>query len=171
LIEAVRKEWRRNYIFGYCLTASSALSLQHLNLLHLYLQKSEFATTSFANGERQLQPKEIILCESIFDALSFWVNGFTNVTASYGVSGFTSELRQFIVSHARLVYIAYDNDKAGNLAAEKLHQELGQHNVKCLRVNFKPGQDANQFILATKTAQKDLKQLLVNATSMTAKAA
>ena len=30
-----------------------------------------------------LAAKEVILCESIIDALSFWVNGFRNVTASY----------------------------------------------------------------------------------------
>ena len=37
--------------------------------------------------------KEIILCESLIDALTFWSAGFRNVTASYGVSGFTEDHR------------------------------------------------------------------------------
>ena len=35
--------------------------------------------------------KEIILCESLIDALTFWCAGFRNVTASYGVEGFTKD--------------------------------------------------------------------------------
>ena len=35
--------------------------------------------------------KEIILCESLIDALAFWCTGYRNVTASYGVEGFTDD--------------------------------------------------------------------------------
>ena len=35
--------------------------------------------------------KEIILCESLIDALTFWCAGFRNVTGSYGVAGFTED--------------------------------------------------------------------------------
>jgi hypothetical protein len=31
------------------------------------------------------------LCESLIDALPFWRAGYHNVTASYGVEGFTAE--------------------------------------------------------------------------------
>ena len=34
---------------------------------------------------------EIILCESLIDALTFWCAGFRNVTASYGIEGFTAD--------------------------------------------------------------------------------
>ena len=34
---------------------------------------------------------EIILCEALIDAMTFWVHGFRNVTASYGTGGFTDE--------------------------------------------------------------------------------
>lgn len=33
----------------------------------------------------------VILCEALFDALTFWVNGLRNVTAAYGIEGFTQE--------------------------------------------------------------------------------
>ena len=34
---------------------------------------------------------EAILCESLIDALTFWCAGYRNVTASYGVEGFTAD--------------------------------------------------------------------------------
>ncbi len=33
----------------------------------------------------------LILCEALLDAMTFWVNGFKNVTASYGTGGLTAE--------------------------------------------------------------------------------
>ena len=35
--------------------------------------------------------KEIILCEALIDALTFWCAGYRNVTASYGIEGFTAD--------------------------------------------------------------------------------
>ena len=35
--------------------------------------------------------EEVILCESIIDALTFSCAGFRNVTCSYGVNGFTPD--------------------------------------------------------------------------------
>ena len=34
---------------------------------------------------------EIILCEALIDALTFWCAGYRNVTASYGIEGFTAD--------------------------------------------------------------------------------
>ena len=65
--------------------------------------------------------KEIILCESLIDALSFWENGHYNVTASYGTQGFTEDhLQEFISRGIKKVYIAYDADTPGDKAAVKL---------------------------------------------------
>ena len=62
--------------------------------------------------------QEIILCESLIDALTFWCAGFRNVTASYGVSGFTDDHRAaFRKYDTRKVIIAYDRDEAGETAA------------------------------------------------------
>jgi DNA primase len=33
--------------------------------------------------------KEIILCEALIDALTFWCAGYRNVTSAYGIEGFT----------------------------------------------------------------------------------
>ena len=37
--------------------------------------------------------REIILCEAIIDALTFWCAGYRNVATAYGVEGFTDKLQ------------------------------------------------------------------------------
>ena len=65
--------------------------------------------------------KEIVLCESLIDAMTFWTAGFRNVTASYGVRGFTRDHKAACARHeVERVYLAYDADDAGNGAAAKL---------------------------------------------------
>ena len=108
-----------------------------------------------------LQEKEIILCESLLDALSFWVNGLRNVTTSYGVEGFTEDmLSALIKSGVRRVFLAYDRDEAGDRAAAKLGGKLMGEGLECLRVLFPHGMDANEYILKVKPAEKSLRLLL-----------
>lgn len=74
--------------------------------------------------------KEIILCETLIDAMTFWVHGFRNVTASYGSGGFTEDhLAAFKTHEIKRVLIAYDRDEAGNSAAEKLAQKLNENGI------------------------------------------
>jgi DNA primase len=40
------------------------------------------------NEQALIASKEIILCEALIDALTFWCAGYRNVTTSYGVNGF-----------------------------------------------------------------------------------
>ncbi|HKP94560.1 MAG TPA: CHC2 zinc finger domain-containing protein [Fibrobacteria bacterium] len=94
-----------------------------------------------------LHQKEIILCEALIDALSFWVHGFRNVTAAFGVEGFTEEMLSAFLRHGvQRVYIAYDRDAAGDKAAEKLAGKLLSEGIECLRVLFPHGMDANAYI-------------------------
>ncbi|MFC1853867.1 toprim domain-containing protein, partial [candidate division CSSED10-310 bacterium] len=89
---------------------------------------------------------EIILCESLIDALSFWVNGFRNVTAGYGIAGFTDELFQALIDHqVRKVFIAYDRDDAGDKAAVDLAKRLMEAGIDCFRLNFPRNMDANEY--------------------------
>ena len=67
----------------------------------------------------------IIICEALIDALTLWAHGFRQVTAAYGVNGFTEDHRTLCTQNAvKTVYIAYDNDEAGNSAAATLADEL-----------------------------------------------
>ena len=86
--------------------------------LHLYLpgpHRGVFNVPALA-----AQP-EIILCEALIDALTFWCAGYRNVTSSYGVEGFTDDLLAAFKQHGtRRVLIAYDRDEAGERGAAKV---------------------------------------------------
>ena len=86
----------------------------------------------------------MILCESLIDALTFWCAGFRNVTASYGVNGFTDDHRAAL--KGRHVFIAYDRDEAGDKAARATRQR-NDPMVSNLRVLFPQGMDANEYAL------------------------
>ena len=103
------------------------------------------------------ESKEIILCESLIDALTFWCAGFRNVTTSYGVEGFTEDHRAAFRKHGtERVLIAYDRDEAGDRAAEKLAVELSAMGIEVLRVLFPKNMDANSYALKVQPAAQSL---------------
>lgn len=105
--------------------------------------------------------KDIILCESLIDTLTFWCAGFRNVTASYGVSGFTDDHRRAFEKHGtQRIYIAYDRDEAGDKAAATLADELMGMGIECYRVLFPKGMDANEYALKVTPADRSLGVLL-----------
>ena len=105
--------------------------------------------------------KEIILCESIIDALTFWCAGYRNVTASYGVNGFTDDHRAALKKYeTRRVLIAYDRDEAGEKAASTLADELMGMGIECYRIQFPHRMDANEYGLKVQPASKTLGMLL-----------
>ena len=108
--------------------------------------------------------REMILCEALIDALTFWCAGFRHVTASYGVSGFNAEHLQAFKTHAiERVYIAYDRDDAGEAAAAKVAQQLLAEGIDCYRVLFPKGMDVNEYALQVKPAEKSLGLVLRSA--------
>lgn len=107
---------------------------------------------------------EIILCEALIDAMTFWVNGYRNVTASYGTQGFTDEHLTVLKSAGvKRILIAYDNDDSGNKAANKLAEKLSS-DVACYRIIFPKNMDANSYALQVKPAQKSLGLVIQQAT-------
>jgi DNA primase catalytic core len=114
------------------------------------------------NEEALAASKEIILCESLIDALTFWCAGFRNVTASYGVNGFTDDHREAFRKHGvRQVWIAYDRDEAGDKSSLALAEELMAMGIDCYRILFPKGMDANEYALKVTPAEKSL-GLLIN---------
>jgi len=121
---------------------------------HLYLPREHQGVwnhLSLAANE------EIILCESLIDAMTFWVNGFKNVTSSYGTNGFTEEILNALINHEiKRVLIAYDRDEAGNNAAKKLAEKLSEYDIDCYRVLFPKNMDANEYALQMSPPNKAL---------------
>jgi DNA primase catalytic core len=116
------------------------------------------------NERALLLSKEIILCESLIDALTFWCAGYRHVTTIYGVNNFTAEIRAAFQGHGtKRIYIAYDPDEAGERAAQEHSKELLEMGIECLRVKFPRGQDANEFAVKNQPATKFLGMYLNSA--------
>jgi len=128
---------------------------------HLYLPGAHVGVFN----EMALQASdEIILCESLIDALTFWAAGYRNVTASYGTSGFTDDHLVAFKRHAiQRVLIVYDRDEAGNTAAEQLAEKLTKEGIDCFRVLFPKGMDANEYAMQVQPAVKSLGVVLRSA--------
>jgi DNA primase len=89
---------------------------------HLYLPGGH---KGLFNGKAARVYEELILTESIIDALSLIMLGIENVIPLYGTSGFTPEHLTALKAHpVKMVSIALDNDEPGRKAAEKLNTEL-----------------------------------------------
>lgn len=122
--------------------------------LHLYLPGPH---RGVFNEAGLIGQPEIILCEALIDALTFWCAGYRNVTASYGIEGFTDDHLEAFTRHGvQRVLIAYDRDDAGNAAAEKLATKLMAAGFACYRVLFPKGMDANEYALSVTPATKSL---------------
>jgi CHC2 zinc finger/Toprim-like len=132
--------------------------------LHLYLPGPH---RGVFNEAAVAASPEIILCEAILDALTFWCAGYRNVTSSYGVNGFTDDhLAAFRKWGTRRVLVAYDRDDAGEKAATALAQNLLAAGLDCYRIQFPKGMDANEYAQKVKPAEKALGILIRNAAWM-----
>ena len=109
-------------------------------------------------------------CIVKIDAMTLWVQGFKNVTTSYGVHGFTDELRAFITANVETVFIAYDRDEAGDKAAHSLVEKLASDGVQAARLMLPPGLDINEWALQEKDFAGVFNECLLNARAALASA-
>jgi DNA primase len=128
---------------------------------HLYLPG---ALRGVWNEQALIASKDIILCEALIDALTFWCAGYRNVTTIYGVNNFTDEIKAAFQKHStKRIYLAYDRDEPGERAAQAHSEEIMQMGIECFRVQFPRGQDANEFALKQQPAAKWLGMSLTSA--------
>ena len=132
---------------------------------HLYLPGPHAGVFNLAGvvaaGARPAGEREVILCEALLDALTFWCAGFTNVTSAYGVEGFTADMLTAFKTHGiERVLVAYDRDDAGDRAADKLGARLIEQGFEVLRVVFPQGMDANAYARAMAPARTALALVL-----------
>ncbi len=117
------------------------------------------------NIEGLKESREVIVCEALLDAMTFWVNGFKNVTASYGTNGFTADhLAAFKGNNIERVLIAYDRDESGNKAAAELAKQLQQEGFGCYRIELPKGMDVNEYANSVTPAAKSLGLVIRQAT-------
>lgn len=128
---------------------------------HLYLpgpHRGMFNRAALAASE------EIILCEALIDAMTFWCAGYRHVTSVYGAGGMTEEIDDALEAHGvKRVLIAFDRDAAGEKGAVDVAARLAKRGLGVYRVNFPKGMDANAYALSVKPADRALGALLRNA--------
>jgi DNA primase len=128
---------------------------------HLYLPGPHHGVWNAAGVRGQ---RVWLLCEAILDALSFWVNDWHHVTASYGTNGFTADHWKLLrEQRPDKVVICYDNDEAGNKAAHALAQQLEPEGFEAWRVELPPGSDVNDMVRSSEDAKSALGALLAGA--------
>lgn len=114
-------------------------------------------------NRQAFEADEVILCEAVLDALTFWRHGFRNVSALFGTEGFTDELWEAL-SRVKRVRLAYDADEAGERAAERDAQRLRAAGIEVFRIRFPLGMDANEYARKVTPADKSLALLLNSST-------
>jgi DNA primase len=129
--------------------------------MHLYLPGPRRGVW---NLEALAASKEIILCEALIDALTFWAHGFRNVTTAYGINGFNDEhMEAFKAYGTQRALIAYDRDERGEAAAVKLAERLMSEGLECFRVELPHNMDVNEFALKVTPATKGLAMVIRSA--------
>lgn len=116
---------------------------------HLYLPG---ARRGLLNWQAAKRNAELVLAESVIDALSLYVAGVHSAVPCYGTAGFTQDheamLRRFRPSK---IAVCFDGDPSGKQAAEKLAVQLhGQRRGKAAVriVTLEPNTDANALLVA-----------------------
>jgi DNA primase len=131
---------------------------------HLYLPGPHTGVFNIAAFK---ETDELVVCESLIDALSLWCAGFRHVTAAYGVGGWTPEHQAAIAAHGiARVLIAFDADPAGDAGATALSAQLMGGGVECFRVELPRGADVNDVAVQATNPTAALGRLLRKAAWM-----
>lgn len=105
---------------------------------HIYLAGGHRAVWNAAAAAAY--PDELLVAESIFDALALWAAGKRNVIAAYGAGGWTPHHDALIErASVRKLVLAFDQDEAGERAARELAQVLDPRGVRCHRIKWPDG--------------------------------
>ncbi|PHM23155.1 CHC2 zinc finger domain-containing protein [Xenorhabdus budapestensis] len=121
---------------------------------HLYLPSP---LAGVWNESAMQASNEIILCEALIDAMTFWCAGFRNVIAAFGVNGFNREHLDALQYHGvKRVLIAFDRDEAGDRGAANVAADLLEAGIEAWRVQFPPGMDVNDYAVKSGNAEHAL---------------
>ncbi len=117
------------------------------------------------NIAKQYSAKDgLILVEGNMDAVSLYTFGFPNAVAGLGTA-LTDQQAQLLKRYAPLIYICYDNDEAGEKAAEKAIETLSAVGVKLKVLSYKDAKDPDEFL--RKKGAESFKKVIAAALSPT----
>src|SRR5690348_11139497 len=106
---------------------------------------------------------DVIVCQGPLDALTFWVAGYTNATASSGPSLTAEHLAQLHALGATRLLLGHGRTPAGDDAAKVVAAQAADVGLATYRVQFPLGLDANGFALKVADPARDLGELVRHA--------
>jgi DNA primase catalytic core len=96
------------------------------------------------------QTAELVVTESVFDALSLWVAGIRDVSCLFGVSSVPIDLAELLGRYrVTTVTFCLDGDRAGREAASARASELLPLGIASRAVLLPEGQDPNEILVSS----------------------
>jgi len=113
---------------------------------HLYLPGKR---RGIFNRQAAAASEELILTESIIDALSLYQNGFPNAVPLYGTNGLTEDhLKLFQEYRPKKIWLCLNSDGPGRQAAAKISETLKKAGFNVGIINLPESKDVNEFFQA-----------------------
>jgi len=96
--------------------------------------------------------EDVILTESVIDALTLWRAGFRNVSCVYGTQGFTEDHSELLQRfRVKRVLLWLDNDEAGTQATEAIAERIGKLGIDVIDARVEGAKDPNALSLSIGT--------------------
>ena len=113
---------------------------------HLYLPGPK---RGVLNWQTLKLSRQVVLAESVLDALALWQAGCKEVSCLYGVQGLPVDLDEALARYGvREAKFCLDGDRAGREAATRLGEQLTAKGLRCVQVVFPEGEDPNSLLVA-----------------------
>ncbi len=115
------------------------------------------------NYQAARSASEVVLTESIIDALSFLELGIRNAIPLYGVNGFTeNHLDLLLKSPSKRVVLCLDRDEAGQRATESLAKKLDQAGLSVRIAELPEGaKDPNDLLVKSDGKAREIAEELL----------
>jgi DNA primase len=97
------------------------------------------------NFAKQTCAESIILCEGYMDVIAMHAAGFENAVATLGTS-LTAEQARLMTKYTKKVIISYDSDEAGQRAASRAMQMLGEVGIDVRVLQMSGAKDPDEYI-------------------------
>lgn len=97
------------------------------------------------NFARNHAAESMILCEGYMDVIALHAAGFENAVATLGTA-ITSEQARIFAKYTQKVVISYDSDEAGQRAANKAMQLLGEVGLEVRVLRVPDAKDPDEYI-------------------------
>jgi DNA primase len=112
------------------------------NYNHLYLPGER---QGLFNPNASQRGDNLIITESVIDALSLIQHGYHNVMPCYGTNGLTPDLLAHLTSYKSDIIIVFDGDESGIKGASKVKQRLINLNHAVSTIELPEGEDVNSY--------------------------